>query len=70
MRSFGGAAVGPIILDDVRCTGFEGRLFDCPNNGPLIHTCTHSEDVGVVCLQGITIVTYRDTFLISDVILI
>lgn len=47
-----GAGVDPIVLDDVRCSGLEERLYDCSNRGPLIHSCGHHEDVGVVCIEG------------------
>ena len=50
-RSFAafGQGTGPILLDNVACTGNEARLFDCPNNGIGIHNCLHSEDAGAVC---------------------
>ena len=35
-----------ILLDDVRCTGTEERLIDCPVGQ---YNCTHSEDAGVIC---------------------
>ena len=41
---------GQIVLDDLRCTGSETRLIDCPNRGPLQHDCGHSKDAGVRCL--------------------
>ena len=43
---------GPIILDELRCRGFERRLFDCPSNGLLVHNCGHRQDVGIVCKPG------------------
>ena len=50
-RSFGEGS-GPIFLDDVRCSGFEARLFDCPYSGIEVSSCTHSKDAGVVCSEG------------------
>ena len=47
-----GQGSGPIILDDVRCTGLEYRLFDCTHEGFEAHNCVHSQDIGVVCMEG------------------
>jgi len=44
-----GPGSGSIHLDDLKCTGFERDLFDCPHSGIGVHDCDHSEDVGVVC---------------------
>jgi hypothetical protein len=42
--------IGRIWLDDVRCSGRETRLIDCPASRPLgSHDCWHSEDAGVAC---------------------
>ncbi len=50
-RAFGQGS-GPIFLDDVRCSGFESRLFDCPNQGIEVNNCAHTKDAGVVCIEG------------------
>ena len=44
---------GLIKLDDLRCTGSELRLIDCPHGGLGNHDCSHSEDAGVRCTSGI-----------------
>ena len=38
-------------MDDVRCTGSEGRLMDCPFR--LNHNCGHNGDAGVQCTISI-----------------
>lgn len=44
-----GIGVGAIFLDDLRCTGTETRLLDCPSAGLGRHNCGHFEDVAVSC---------------------
>jgi len=46
-----GAGSGPIILDNVNCTGGEATLEQCPNSGS-IKDCSHDEDVAVECESG------------------
>ena len=47
-----GQGPGPIILDDLQCTGLEHRLIECVHRGLGIHSCNHFEDVGVRCTTG------------------
>ena len=44
-----GASLGPILLDDVVCTGTEPSLLMCERNPIREHDCDHTEDAGVIC---------------------
>lgn len=49
----GVTAIGwlPIWIDNLKCTGEEKELHDCPFAGWGRHNCSHSEDVGLSCTQ-------------------
>jgi len=47
-----GRGTGPILLDDVACTGYESRLTSCRYDS-FTYDCQHYEDAGVRC-QGCT----------------
>ncbi|XP_076982419.1 scavenger receptor cysteine-rich domain-containing protein DMBT1 isoform X3 [Tamandua tetradactyla] len=49
-----GQGSGQIVLDDVRCSGYESYLWSCPHNGWLSHNCGHQEDTGVICSDVLT----------------
>ncbi len=36
-------------LDDIRCSGTESRLIDCPANTIGDENCSHYEDVALIC---------------------
>lgn len=44
-----GQGKGPIHLDQVRCTGKEEFLGECPSLGQSIQGCRRREDAGVRC---------------------
>jgi len=44
-----GEGSGRVWLDDVRCTGNELSLEQCPKAAWGDHNCVHSEDAGVSC---------------------
>ena len=45
-----GQGSGPILLDDLACTGMETRLIDCTHGGIEVTNCIHSSDAGVRCV--------------------
>ncbi|KAJ8322311.1 hypothetical protein KUTeg_000782 [Tegillarca granosa] len=51
-EAYFGSGKGPIIMDEVECTGKEASLIDCPFGGFGQHDCDHSEDAGVSCNGG------------------
>lgn len=52
-RAYGSAHFGngggPILLDDLTCSGHETNLLDCDHRYIGHHNCGHSEDAGVSC---------------------
>ena len=49
-----GPGTGPIVLDDLHCTGNEAGLLQCPRNGLAVreHNCRHTEDVSLRCTMA------------------
>lgn len=48
-----GQGAGPIVYDDLVCTGSEVDLFNCQHRGLGVNDCGHNEDAGVKCGKGI-----------------
>ncbi|KAM5233653.1 neurotrypsin isoform 3-T3 [Hipposideros larvatus] len=44
-----GEGTGPVMLDEVRCTGNELSIEQCPKSSWGEHNCGHREDAGVSC---------------------
>lgn len=44
-----GQGTGPILYDEVDCTGNEPNISACPHNGLGVRNCFHFEDAGAVC---------------------
>ncbi|XP_004860896.1 galectin-3-binding protein [Heterocephalus glaber] len=44
-----GSGTGPVMLDEVQCTGTEPSLASCRSLGWLKSNCRHDKDAGVVC---------------------
>ena len=47
-----GQGSGPIVMDNLDCTGNEAAITDCPYSP--ISDCSHFEDAGVVCAAGLS----------------
>ncbi|XP_077360971.1 scavenger receptor cysteine-rich domain-containing group B protein isoform X2 [Festucalex cinctus] len=54
-QAYYGYGTGPILLDNVQCTGEETHLSMCTHSGVGQHNCGHHEDAGVICTPVIPI---------------
>ncbi|XP_040093333.1 neurotrypsin isoform X1 [Oryx dammah] len=48
-QAYFGEGSGPVMLDEVRCTGNELSIEQCPKSSWGEHNCDHKEDAGVSC---------------------
>ena len=44
-----GQGTGPILLDNVQCSGNESDILSCVHNGIGYHNCKHDNDASVEC---------------------
>ena len=59
ISEFPGAEDGvQIFLDDVKCSGAESNILSCPQKAFQQHNCKHSEDAGVRCSKGQSVIFY------------
>ncbi|NXS01943.1 NETR protein, partial [Oxylabes madagascariensis] len=48
-QAYFGEGSGPVLLDEVQCTGNELSIEQCPKSSWREHNCGHKEDAGVSC---------------------
>ena len=48
-RAYYGQGIGRIWLSHINCRGTEWSIESCPHLGWGVHSCFHSEDVGIRC---------------------
>uniref|UniRef100_A0A3Q3DXA2 SRCR domain-containing protein n=1 Tax=Hippocampus comes TaxID=109280 RepID=A0A3Q3DXA2_HIPCM len=56
LQAYYGYGTGPILLDNVHCTGAETHLSMCAHSGLGQHNCGHHEDAGVTCTRSLRLV--------------
>ena len=55
-----GQGTGPILLDDVVCSGTEYDIGHCGHGGWGMHNCGHNEDVSIRCSpKGIVLFKHK-----------
>ena len=48
-NAYYGQGIGPIWLDDLKCTGVELTIKNCAHTQWGIHNCKHRDDAGIQC---------------------
>ena len=55
----------PIFLDKLHCGGHESLLLECEHFSDIgVHTCDHSQDVGIICYCKNYVLTLYDVWLL------
>ena len=62
-----GPGTGPILLDNLDCSGSESGLIDCLQSSYISCYCGHAEDAGVRCQGAAVIFSIRDLLHESDI---
>ena len=57
-NAYFGQGTGPILLDELACTGTERMLINCSSDGLGVTNCLHDEDAGVHCVGKWLMVHY------------
>lgn len=51
-----GRGYGPILLDELRCHGYENDVSECQSNAWYSNDCDHSEDAAVSCSKACSVI--------------
>lgn len=51
-NAYFGVGSGSVLLSNLACRGTENDVFQCPNSGWGVQSCSHSQDVGVRCTNS------------------
>ncbi|CAC5399583.1 DMBT1 [Mytilus coruscus] len=63
-----GEGYGSIMLDNLKCNGYESDISQCSSNGWNRHNCGHGEDASVSCRREVTTVQYFERATTADVL--
>ena len=61
-----GPGTGPILMDDVNCSGYETSLSQCTFINSTKENCDHDEDAGVICFARISDGNECDVYCAND----
>lgn len=56
-----GQGTGPIVFNNVYCTGSESNILDCLSDGyGVVGSCTHADDASITCSKGTVFIDYNE----------